>query len=461
MLQCCALLGACAGSTTKNASPASSDSWSTDVIGVEEQHLNVDFWLERTRNKTRVIMSGDAIREFNELTFATDPTMVRLAEFPDTLTAEALKSRIRSISKIPDSPRFYADGREVTAADFAVYESGLNLEAVADINPVRFGLVVRRASMRSYPTNDSLYKAPDDLDLDRFQENAVFPADAVAVLHESRDGEWLLVQTYNYLAWVPADVVAIGDRDTMLDYKSRDDFLVITGDKVSSNYNPTLPEISEVQFDMGVRLPLVSHSDAAFNVHGQNPFASHIVEVPVRNPDGTLRFEQALIARSRDINKGYLPYTRENLLRQAFKFLGERYGWGHAYNARDCTGFVSEIYKTFGIPLPRNSGDQSRSTIGVNKRFADDDHSGKMSALQKLDVGDLIYIPGHVVMVIGEIDNKPYVIHDVSNLKYRSDDGEYYSGVLSGVSVTPFLPLSVSPEISFVDSIQTIKSIRN
>ena len=23
--------------------------------------------------------------------------------------------------------------------------------------------------------------------------------------------------------------------------------------------------------------------------------------------------------------------------------LGERYGWGHSYNARDCTGFIMEI----------------------------------------------------------------------------------------------------------------------
>lgn len=34
----------------------------------------------------------------------------------------------------------------------------------------------------------------------------------------------------------------------------------------------------------------------------------------------------ALIARYNDINEDYLPYTRENIVRQAFKSLGERYG---------------------------------------------------------------------------------------------------------------------------------------
>src|SRR3546814_16455484 len=67
------------------------------------------------------------------------------------------------------------------------------------------------------------------------------------------------------------------------------------------------------------------------------------------NDDGSLRIVPALLPRTADVSADYLPLTHANLIRQAFKFLGERYGWGHSYGTRDCSGFVSEVYRSFGL----------------------------------------------------------------------------------------------------------------
>ena len=96
-------------------------------------------------------------------------------------------------------------------------------------------------------------------------------------------------------------------------------------------------------------------------VNGQHPYTAHVVELPMRAADGSLHFTPALLPRTADVAADYLPLTRANLLRQSFKFLGERYGWGHSYNARDCSGFVSEVYRSFGVQLPRNTRDQGVS----------------------------------------------------------------------------------------------------
>src|SRR3546814_3966393 len=94
--------------------------------------------------------------------------------------------------------------------------------------------------------------------------------------------------------------------------------------------------------------------------------------------------------------------TRANLIRQAFKFLGERYGWGHSYGTRDCSGFVSEIYRSFGVQLPRNTSAQSVSPALNRLAFdAGDSRDKRMAAASGLQVGDLVYIPGHVRRVIG------------------------------------------------------------
>ena len=63
------------------------------------------------------------------------------------------------------------------------------------------------------------------------------------------------------------------------------------------------------------------------------------------------------------------------MLHQSFKFLGERYGWGHSYNARDCSGFVSEVYRSFGVQLPRNTRDQGVSPALDRIAFTTDGRS--------------------------------------------------------------------------------------
>lgn len=457
---CIGILAACSDKNAEPDAPVSDRLLQSDVIGMEERFLTPSFWIEKTSDREELVLTAQQIVALNKNSFATDKTMVDLSDYPDEFAADKLTAAIRTISRVPDTPRYYPDGTLLTDDDYARYEASLNLQSIADGKPVEFGLVVQRANMRSYPTDDAIYKTPTPDNLDRFQENGLFPADVVAVLHASSDGEWRLVQSFNYLAWVRATAIAIGDRQTILDYSNRPDFVVVTGSKVFTNFNPEQPAVSELQLDMGIRLPLASHEVTGNNVYGQNPYASYAVELPVRDENGRLQLLPALIARSQDVTPGYLPYTRENLINQAFKFLGERYGWGHAYNARDCTGFVSEIYKTFGIFLPRNSGDQGRSDIGNNIRFDDATLADtKIDALKKLQVGDLIYIPGHVMIYLGEIDGKPYVIQDVSALAYNSDAGEFYSGVLSGVSVTPLLPLRATEDRSYLDSITSIKKI--
>jgi hypothetical protein len=177
--------------------------------------------------------------------------------------------------------------------------------------------------------------------------------------------------------------------------------------------------------------------------------------------EGKLDFKKVLIARNKDVHKGYIPYTRKNITLQAFKFLGERYGWGHSYNARDCTGFVMEIYKTFGIHMPRNTGQQGSGSFGQNTRFTPDStEDEKLQALRDMDIGDLIYVPGHVLMYIGDVDGQPYVIHDVSIFRYTDDNGEYYEGVLNSVAVTPLIPLYGSRESTYVDLMYNIKRVR-
>lgn len=424
-------------------------------------HLSANYWVERTTDADQILKGPRKIADFNAAAFSTDQNMVNLDQFPQQLSAGEIRERILAVSKPYRSDLYDDNGVLLDAASYQRHTENLGLQNIRDTVDVRFALVVKRSDMRTYPSANRYYSSLESKNLDRFQENGLFPGDALAVLHQSADGEWFFVQSYNYPAWVKKQDLAFGDRQVIQRYKNAPRFLVITGDKVSTSFNPQVPAISELQLDMGIRVPLADPRDRENSVYGQNPFASYTVLLPVRDGSGNLEIKQALIARNKDVHRGYLPYTRENITRQAFKFLGERYGWGHSYNARDCTGFVSEVYKTFGIYMPRNSAQQGYSSMGENTRFTTASSlQDKLREFKSLDTGDLIYIPGHVMMFIGNADGQPYVIHDVSALSYIDDNGEYYRGVLNGVSVTPLIPLHLSQETSYVDRLYNIKKIR-
>ncbi|MEQ8206099.1 MAG: NlpC/P60 family protein [Woeseia sp.] len=420
--------------------------------------LTSEFWIKNTANVDEQLLSAEQISEMNERSFATATSLADLRAFPAVLSASELTSLIRRISRIPTETHYYRNGVALQGDDYARYEAGLNLPCIAETNPVRFGLIVRRTSMRRFPTDDIVSKTTAPQDFDRFQENGLFPTDRIAVLHRSKDGNWLLAQSYNYLGWVHANAVATGERDRVLESPESTDFLLVTGAKIHTASNPECPQTSGIQLDMSIRLPRWNEVSA---VSASARSDNHVVELPVRDVHGELQFAPALIPKDADVHSGFLSYTRSHVIRQAFCFLGEVYGWGHSRNSRDCSGFVAEIYRTFGIYLPRNSDDQGASPIGENLRFTDDSTSDqKRAALQSLQAGDLVYTPGHVMLYLGAINGEPYVIHDASALNYMTGTGSFVRNAPGGVSVSPFLQLHSDESLSHLQAMTGIKRIR-
>lgn len=161
-------------------------------------------------------------------------------------------------------------------------------------------------------------------------------------------------------------------------------------------------------------------------------------------------------------HRGRLPATDPRLLlQQAFKFLGERYGWGHDYDTRDCSGFVSEIYRSFGVLLPRNTSAQAISPALDRLPFTDKyTKAARDRAVTNLRVGDLVYIPGHVMMAIGHVDGRTWVIHDTAGGSWSGADGKRVQAHLNGVSVTPLEPMMASDTVRYIDRITNIQRLR-
>jgi cell wall-associated NlpC family hydrolase len=428
-----------------------------DLLPVAPAQLESGYWIAKLPDAERVVLDADAIAARNAALPRLEPSWHDLAALPASLVRDAVRARIETLSAPPRRALYADDGHALAAGELATLRDSLALDAIPPQVAPRYALVVHRASLRTFPTLQRVFSKPGDADIDRFQESALFPGTPVAVLHASRDGRWRFVLAPNYGAWIQADALAEGTRSEVLAYATKAPRLVATGSNVRTAFDPSRQALSHMPLDMGTHLPLVAGWPRDQPVSGQAPHASWVVSVPMRDANGQLQVVPALVPRGQDARVGELPLSRANLLRQAFKLLGERYGWGHDYAGRDCSGFLSDVFATFGVRMPRNTGDQARSPAFAHASFDETaSREQRLHAMAALRPGDLIYVPGHVLMVVGFEHGEPWVIHDVNGVGVRDATGALQRIPLNGVAVTPLLPLQFDPGHDYVDRMTAI-----
>lgn len=408
------------------------------IPGVTKEMFDPDFWCSKLDDGNRIIMDQTAIEEYNEQLRAQLPNILfNLAEQPTSWSKEDLSAMLEP--SFPDYP-VYVDGKEVSPSYFEQLKEQINIEGLKDQNSVNYGFTVRRTNMRTYPTHDFLVDSPDDVLYDNIQETSINPAQPLIVLHTSKNGRWYYVRIHNYTGWVSAsDVAVTTDRSEWLSYMNSKNFLVVTGSKLRLGYNPYSPELSELMFEMGARLPLVT-TNVPTIVDNQNAAGCYVIKLPVRDSSGKLKFKNALVPLSADVSEGYLPYTRENIIKQAFKLQGERYGWGGLFNGMDCSAMIMNVYSTFGIKLPRNTSQQVKiegNKVDFSGAETIDDREKLLSTLKP---GAAVYKPGHAVIYLGEHNGKYYAIHDAAeygDINHPNPDGTLNAIPLHTVSVIP------------------------
>lgn len=426
------------------------------VIGVQDAMLSPDYWIARTVAPNVQLMTAGEIRTRNRQTFAIDPNLVDVAQIGPAISRERVLGWLKSIASPLTAPPVDANGKPIDRETLEGVVANEDIETIPESQPAHYGMAVRRAQLRIYPTELHAFPSTNSLDFESFQAGILFPGDAVVLLHRSRDRRWLLVQTWQGPAWVRDQDIATGPAAQVLGYRGAGPFRVVTDSKVRTVFTPEAPAVSELQLDMGANVPLAQVPPDQ-PVNGEGPSQSWAIKLPTRADDGRLRFVPALLPKSEGSAAAYLPLTRANIIRQAFKFLGERYGWGHMYNARDCSGFTSDVYRSMGVVLPPNSGAQGTSPAFRHQLFtAADSKAARMKAVMTASPGDLLVVPGHVMMFLGKIGGQPYMIQDVPYAIFRDRAGQLHKTKLNQVSVTPLLPLLYDDNRTYVEAMTSL-----
>lgn len=428
-------------------------------LGYSNEKLTDSYWIKRAKKSNSILLNTKQVVNYNKRLAEIDGSVSAWQNWPDSLNAAQITDKINQLSMRPSRVLYSQDGKQLTEIDVNVLLENLSLNTIKASSKEQFGLITQRSALRAFPSDLRAFSSLGNTDIDRFQESAVFPGTPVAVLHQSADKKWLFVQSELYAAWVKADAVAIANRATVLAYATKTPRLIISGANVRTVFSPDMPNVSDLVLDMGTAFPLLEQWSHTQPINGQGTLAAHVIELPTRNSSGLLHIAPVLIARSADVRRDYLPVTRANIIQQSFKFLGERYGWGHDYGSRDCSGFVSEIYRSMAITLPRNTSDQAKSPAFDREPYAIElSREQRLKRVKQLQIGDLIYVPGHVMMVIGHDAFGPWVIHDSHGTGFMQN-GQFYSVPSNSVAVTPLLSMAFSADKTYMDAITTVQHI--
>lgn len=383
---------------------------------VSLEMLQAQFWIDKTPGAHDVVLSPEQIDQYNVLnaqTLAkTAGAYYDIGTYQDTMSGDQLKTIIKNGASPSTSDR-YVDGKKVTPAYWEALQKKTWLEGISSTQKVRFGVMTERSNIRSYPSNDVVTDDPKDICYDVLQESAVLYNEPVVVLHQTQDTQWYYIEMFQYRGWVPAkDVALFASRaawDAARGLEDRD-FLVVTGNKITLEPDPYAPKLSSKELSMGTLVEVAPVREYPQSIGDRVPMNNFVIKLPVRLDSGLVKYEYALLPVNRDVSRGYLSYTRASVLTQSFKMLGDRYGWGGMLESRDCSSFVFEVYRCYGIQLPRNSSAQALIPVKTTD-FTGMSTAERKLALDELKPGSILHQPGHITLYLGKFNDKYYVIN--------------------------------------------------
>jgi hypothetical protein len=388
-----------------------------------------DYWLLPTELENP-LFSKEEISALNADNFAHDPNLFDVCKIPSEIESKYVESAIDSYS-LSDLRNFYnIDGKHINNLFILEMQNQINKAPLLGTVFIQYALTIERCNLRSFPTNLIAMKEDLDEELDRFQETAVYPLEPVIILHTSYDRTWYFIQTYNYQGWLHHSSLIVVNHDVFKSCFSDEQFYYIIQDFVTLQITNNLNEILNIQMPMGSRIP------------------KYLLENKINGISFHCTLDQKGISEQPSV------FSRAAILRFAMQCLYDPYDWGGKLGYRDCSSFIVDVFRCFGITLPRNAYQQANYGHGVKCEWL---KNSKDETLKLIKPGFLMFIPGHVMIYLGAFLKEHYVIHSVKEF-YLSKNGTMEKSPVSGVQITPLSIYRKNWE-SYKSSIYTIMDL--
>ncbi|MDD2840184.1 MAG: NlpC/P60 family protein [Rickettsiales bacterium] len=344
-----------------------------------------ELWLKKLEKYNEIVLDDNGIKKFNKEIFKNRSEIVfDMNIYPRNTDITNIVTKIRENEYFLELP-----------------EKDYNFSSVKNENTLLYAINIKNANLRIIPTEKAIY-SDGDKDFDELQQKKVKFGEPIVILNESLNKKWVLViANGNSYGWMKKDSLAFTTKQNFINYINNNNFIIVI-----DRY-----KIIEDQYlDMNVKLQLIGEDEN-----------NYLVKFPEQNSHNNLTYKEIKIKKNDTINKGYLPHTRYNVIKQAFKYLNTPYGWGDMNDGVDCSGFIANIYGVFGFNMPRNSIDQESSAGKIYNFPQNNFFSYKTNKiLNELPPASILYFKGHIMLYLGKVGNKYYIIHSIGS-QYKNN----------------------------------------
>jgi hypothetical protein len=258
----------------------------------------------------------------------------------------------------------------------------LNLTQISPTN--RFGFTNKRTDIKMYPTESSLHHNKNDV-IDRNQFSLIEPFEPVVIIHTSLDKKWYFIQTYYTRGWTKSSDINEVNYTFFLQFFNMPKLSIIA-DRIN---------ISNFTFGFGSKVPLLQEYDTKYVLLLPN---NEQIEITQKSP--FVKYP----AR-------YDPMIAKNFLESV---IGQPYDWGGKNGYRDCSSLVMDLFRIFGINLPRNSKQQARIGITLWENGNIDSFFETLSNADPYCT--FIHMKGHIIIYGGKSENDYIIYHAVEKL---------------------------------------------
>lgn len=406
-----------------------------DPHGTPPEARRLETWLERTPELDRELMDAPAIEALNERNRQTigawrDPNTppsqesvdLELKDRLDTLGARVATGELVISPPIPSGEPFERVVQRVSNAAFSD----------------RAHLLVEPADLRCVPTTTGLFRGKIDPDFDRNQCSRLHPGDLVRVQRETSDG-WLYVRAGHGVGWLHRPSLSPALQQADLDRLGGPRVIVV------DDLVPAWTASGELHLlRLGGAFPAVTHHEDGDAIQLLVPTIAGL--------------EDAFVVDDRDAMALEPPsFTRRAALTLLFGRLMDPYGWGGLHGFRDCSALLLDTLAVFGVKLGRHSSIQAQAGERVIDTEALSD-TDKLAAIRAAHREGLVflYMPGHIMVYLGELDGRPYAISAISEYLLPCPEGGHQTVRIDRVDVTDLARGEHTERTSFLRRISRV-----
>lgn len=414
-------------------------------VSIQDNRATVDYWTGKNKSGEAAFVQTADLEMLNlQIQQKSSNTIVDLAKYPEKVYVQWMTNKITAAMKIgsfdaAETPKLFKSGTALTDFSYTQAKKNCGLDVLPAVCVVRYALTIDRTNLRLLPESAGWFTSETDTHYDQLQSTVLDPGEPVVVLIDSQDKEFVFVESRTYAGWVKPSALAFTDKATWMKYVAPQNYLTVVASR------KTIPQ-GKAFYQMGGRILL-----RAPDLQKDGSWA---VNIPSADANGIL-IEQGLnIPNDNGVVKGALACSENNLIRQAFRFLGEGYGWGGLENNVDCSAFAQDVYRSVGIELPRDSINQEKA-MARSISLKNMTREQRLDILKKSKAGSLIFLPGHVMIYLGTDDNgEPLAIHALSSY-YTFEDGKTVKHYVRKVLVSD-LHFQNKDKIEIIDRITSI-----